>query len=183
MSKRAAPDDRAILDYLRGRDNGATMNSICHNVRRNVSNPVGLSDRVLALAREGLLVQEGIGTSARYKLAQIEHHAAAVAVEHADAKPRPEPIVEVLADPTPRRIELSVGALASDIGAQVALTVERALDINLRRYEAIIATLRAELDRKDAEVVRLQSDIAGMETLYNELDARYQRIRAVFDDE
>lgn len=75
------------------------------------------------------------------------------------------------------RLSMDISALAGDVAAQVALTVERIIGQDIKRYEAIIADLQGQLRDQANEATRLREELLAAEQLGSEAETKYNDLR------
>lgn len=92
--------------------------------------------------------------------------------------PSPAPI-EPAVPPIVQRapLSLSISALAGDVAAQVAMTVERVIGQDIRRYEAVIADLQGQITTKEYEIARMREELTAAEQLGAEAESKYNQLR------
>jgi hypothetical protein len=90
-----------------------------------------------------------------------------------------EQAITTTAPPIAQRapLSLSISALAGDVAAQVAMTVERVIGQDIRRYEAVIADLQKQLEQQTAELARMSEELKAAEQLGNEAEQKYNDLR------
>jgi hypothetical protein len=90
-----------------------------------------------------------------------------------------EQAITTTAPPIAQRapLSLSISALAGDVAAQVAMTVERVIGQDIRRYEAVIADLQKQLEQQTAELARMSEELKAAEQLGNEAEQKYNGLR------
>ena len=86
------------------------------------------------------------------------------------------PVMPPIAKRAP--LSLSISALAADVAAQVAMTVERVVGQDVKRYEGVIGDLRRQLEQKDQEIDRLTQELKAAEQLGQEAEGKYNDLRA-----
>lgn len=85
-----------------------------------------------------------------------------------------EPLTTIT-QPAPFRIEIS--ALAGDVAAHVAMTVERVVGQSIKRYEGVIADMQRQLAAQVAETERLREELQAAEQLGSEAESKYNELR------
>lgn len=78
-------------------------------------------------------------------------------------------------------LNFEISALAGDVAAQVALTVERVVGPGIKRQEAIIADLQRQLLEKDRQIEEAREGQLAAEQLAEEAEEKYKALLTDLD--